>query len=107
MIAFTSMVFRVSSREHLSMMLRRPQLIVPYVNCWLPIQWATSVRFSTKVAPRLFGPTVRWLLGRQMTMNMLGVPREQGLEVKASYSNGIAGFIQSCLEAVCCHLPFQ
>ena len=63
--------------------------------------------FYDRVAPKLFGRTVRWILGRQMTMNMLGVPREQGLEVKASHQHGIAGFIESCIESVCCQLPFH
>jgi S-adenosylmethionine-diacylglycerol 3-amino-3-carboxypropyl transferase len=63
--------------------------------------------FHDEVARRLFPRSMKWVLGRQMTMNLLGVPREQGLEVKASHDDGIAGFIESCIEAVCCQLPFQ
>ena len=51
---------------------RRPKLHRA-VQAWLAAEDLDQQRqiFYDEVAPRLFGRTVRWLLGRQMTMNML------------------------------------
>ena len=53
--------------------------------------------FEKDVVRRLFGRGMKWALGRQVTMNLLGVPREQGKEVAASHESGIAGFIEQSL----------
>lgn len=63
--------------------------------------------FEKDIVHQLFGCGMKWVLGRQITMNLLGVPREQSKEVAASHQNGIAGYIEQCLTELCCELPLQ
>ena len=80
---------------------------VPCSNSWTLKTLMSNKKYFMTKWQRIFPRSMKWVLGRKMTMNLLGVPREQGLEVKASHSGGIAGFIESCIEAVCCQLPFR
>jgi S-adenosylmethionine-diacylglycerol 3-amino-3-carboxypropyl transferase len=57
--------------------------------------------------PRFWTKFIRWLLGRDTTMAMLGVPRAQRLHVEKNYPGGIAKFIEDCVESVFAHMPLQ
>ena len=50
---------------------------------------------------------IRWAVGREMTLSLLGVPRAQRQQVERHYGGGIAQFIEDCLEAVFAHLPMH
>jgi S-adenosylmethionine-diacylglycerol 3-amino-3-carboxypropyl transferase len=63
--------------------------------------------YDTKVAPHLWTRTLNWGLRRQFTMMLLGVPYPQRQEVQASHSDGVAGFVRSCLDYVCRVLPIN
>lgn len=55
----------------------------------------------------LFRPMVRWLLGRDTTMAMLGVPRSQRQQLDSGYPGGIAQFIVDRIETVFAKLPLH
>ena len=63
-------------------------------------------KFYDAVEPLLFNRVVRWVLERQITMSLLGVPYAQRQEVQASHADGVAGFVRDCLDTVCRQLPF-
>ncbi len=50
---------------------------------------------------------VRWAVGRDMTLSLLGVPRPQRQQVERDYAGGIAKFIEDCVEAVFMRLPLR
>lgn len=61
--------------------------------------------YDTRIAPRLWRPSVNWALSRQFTMNLLGVPHPQRRQVQAQHDDGIAGFIRHALDYVFRELP--
>jgi S-adenosylmethionine-diacylglycerol 3-amino-3-carboxypropyl transferase len=52
------------------------------------------------------GP-LRWLIGRDFTLALLGVPPSQRRQVERDYPGGVACFIQDALEAVATRLPLS
>jgi len=50
---------------------------------------------------------IRWAVGRDSTLSLLGVPRPQRLQVERHYSDGIAQFIVECLDTVFGQLSLQ
>lgn len=63
--------------------------------------------YYSKVKPRFWGPLVRWIVGRDVTLAMLGVPRSQRMEVDNQYPGGIVKFIEDCLDSVFGKLPLR
>lgn len=64
---------------------------------------AQALAYQTRVRPRLFGPFTRWVLSRQTTMSMLGVPHPQRREVEAQHAEGVAGYVRDCIDYVARH----
>lgn len=60
-----------------------------------------------KLGETLFRPLVKWLLRRDSTMAMLGVPRSQRKQLDHGYPGGIAQFIIDRIETVFAKLPLQ
>lgn len=50
---------------------------------------------------------LRWMIGRDATLSLLGVPRPQRQQVERNYVGGIAQFIEDCVEAVFSRLPLH
>ncbi|MGQ0636962.1 MAG: DUF3419 family protein [Planctomycetaceae bacterium] len=50
---------------------------------------------------------IRWLMGRDATLSLLGVPRPQRDQVERDYAGGIATFIEDSVEAVFARLPLR
>jgi S-adenosylmethionine-diacylglycerol 3-amino-3-carboxypropyl transferase len=48
---------------------------------------------------------LRWAVGRDTTLSLLGVPRAQRQQVERHYEGGIAQFVDECLTAVFAYLP--
>ncbi|MEI6246812.1 MAG: BtaA family protein [Acidobacteriota bacterium] len=61
--------------------------------------------YDGEIAPRLWGPGVNWLLRRQLTMSLLGVPHPQRKEVQRQHAAGVPGFIRESIEYVFRELP--
>lgn len=54
-----------------------------------------------------FGAALKFALSRDTTMSLLGVPRAQRRQIEATYSGGLARFIQECLEGAFVTLPMK
>jgi S-adenosylmethionine-diacylglycerol 3-amino-3-carboxypropyl transferase len=50
---------------------------------------------------------LRWLMDRDMTLSMLGVPLRQRETVERFHPGGIVGFVEDCVDAVFGHLPLH
>ncbi|HET9425547.1 MAG TPA: BtaA family protein [Gemmatimonadaceae bacterium] len=61
--------------------------------------------YLTNVKPNLWSPFLRWILGRQVTVSLLGVPMPQRKLVQAQYAGGIAGFIEQSMDRLFCTVP--
>ncbi len=61
--------------------------------------------YDERIACALWTPTVNWVLGRQLTMSLLGVPHPQRRLVQAQHPGGVAGFIREAIEYVFRNLP--
>lgn len=56
--------------------------------------------YESQLRPIFWTRFIRWILGRDTTLSLVGVPRPQREQVERSYSGGIAKFIEDCIEAV-------
>jgi len=54
-----------------------------------------------------FGRTLRFLINRDTTMSLLGVPRAQRRQIEATYDGDLARFVEECLEGVFVKLPLK
>lgn len=63
--------------------------------------------YAERVRPHMWGGLMNWMLNRQFTMNLLGVPHPQRKEVQAQHPDGIAGFIRESVEYVVNELPMH
>ena len=63
--------------------------------------------YDERVAPEMWNPGLNWLLSRQITMSLLGVPSPQRRLVQAQHEAGVAGFIRESVEYVFRELPVQ
>ena len=70
-------------------------------------QEAQRQLYDTAVEPLLFSLGLRWVLNRQMTMSLLGVPAEQTQAVRGGHNEGVSGFVRDCLRGVLRNLPIQ
>jgi S-adenosylmethionine-diacylglycerol 3-amino-3-carboxypropyl transferase len=61
--------------------------------------------YDREVAPLLWGRTLNWLLDRQITMSLLGVPRPQHEEVRRQHAGGVSGFVRDAMDYVFRCLP--
>lgn len=61
--------------------------------------------YDEQVAPELWTPTINWMLGRQLTMSLIGVPYPQRRLVQAQHPDGVAGFIRDAIDYVFRNLP--
>lgn len=66
-----------------------------------------KIFYDQNLKESLFRPMIRWLLGRDTTMAMLGVPRSQREQLDKGYPGGIAQFIVDRIETVFANLPLH
>ena len=63
--------------------------------------------YDERIAPELWTPAINWILRRQLTMSLLGVPHPQRRLVEAQHPDGVAGFIRDAIEYVFRQLPVK
>jgi S-adenosylmethionine-diacylglycerol 3-amino-3-carboxypropyl transferase len=63
--------------------------------------------YHRKLGPKMFGKLIRWLLDRDATMALLGVPRPQRIQIERTYGGGLVRFIEDCVETVFAKLPLR
>jgi len=71
---------------------------------------ARSIEAQREIYERNLRETVwsrwlRWIIRRDATLSLLGVPRPQRVQVERDYVGGIGQFIEDCVEAVFARLP--
>lgn len=60
-----------------------------------------------KMSEKLWRPMIRWVMRRDMTLAMLGVPRSQRRHIDESYPGGILQFVIDRVETVFTRLPLK
>jgi S-adenosylmethionine-diacylglycerol 3-amino-3-carboxypropyl transferase len=63
--------------------------------------------YDTRVQGYLWSRKINWLISRQLTMNLLGVPHAQRKEVENQHVQGVAGFIRESIEYVFRQIPLS
>ena len=63
--------------------------------------------YDKEVQSLLWTRDVNWILSRQATMTMLGVPHPQRKEVQRQHRDGVAGFVREAIEYVFRSLPVR
>ena len=61
--------------------------------------------YDSRIRPLLWNKPMNWMLGRQLTLSLLGVPHPQRKEVQAQHHGGVAGYVRHAIEYVFRHLP--
>ncbi len=61
----------------------------------------------TKIHKKVMTPSMRWFLGRQFTMTLLGVPGPQIQQIRDQYPGGLVKFIEDCILVVSTKLPIK
>jgi S-adenosylmethionine-diacylglycerol 3-amino-3-carboxypropyl transferase len=65
----------------------------------------TQARIYAEIEPRILGGFMRWALRQHLLQSMLGVPESQQKLAAVHFSNGMAGYIASCLRRVFAETP--
>lgn len=60
-----------------------------------------------KVREKLWSRLVRFIINRDTTLSLLGVPRAQRKQIETQYDGGIVKFVQDCLDSVFGTLPIR
>lgn len=58
-----------------------------------------------KLRERLWSRMIKFVMNRDTTLSMLGVPKSQRKQIETQYEGGVVKFIQDCLDAVFGTLP--
>jgi S-adenosylmethionine-diacylglycerol 3-amino-3-carboxypropyl transferase len=56
--------------------------------------------YHRQLRPRMWRPSLRWLLRRDTVMSMLGVPRPQRDQIDQQFPGGLSTFIENCVNTV-------
>lgn len=84
----------------------RPRLAADVQELFAAGDLATQRRiYGERIAPALWTPAMKWVLGRQLTLSLLGVPHPQRRLVQAQHPDGVAGFVREAIEYVFTQLP--
>lgn len=63
--------------------------------------------YDRRIADQIWRRSVNWVLSRQLTMSLLGVPQPQRRLVQQQHPGGIAAFIRDAVEYVCRELSIR
>ncbi|MDR1477357.1 MAG: BtaA family protein [Planctomycetaceae bacterium] len=60
-----------------------------------------------KLRERLWSRLIKFVINRDTTLSMLGVPLAQRKQIETQYDGGVVKFVQDCLDSVFGELPIQ
>ena len=63
--------------------------------------------YAKYLRPKVWTRTLRFAMGRDTTLSMLGVPKAQRKQIDTQYPGGVVQFVHDSLEAVFSKLPLQ
>ena len=61
--------------------------------------------YDAEMQRKFWSRSIRFVMGRDTTLSMLGVPRAQREEVERHYTGGISQFVRDCIDTVLADLP--
>jgi S-adenosylmethionine-diacylglycerol 3-amino-3-carboxypropyl transferase len=83
----------------------RPKLAADVQDLFAAAELSEQRRiYDERIAAAMWTPAMRWVLGRQLTLSLLGVPHPQRRLVQAQHTDGVAGFVREAIEYVFRHL---
>jgi len=79
----------------------------PGVNALLAAETLSRQRqiYYDDLRDRFWSRSVRFLMNRDTTLSLVGVPRAQRFQVETQYEGGIVQYVQDCVDAVFGELP--
>jgi len=79
----------------------------PWIDAILAAQTLDEQRriYREHLRDRIWTRSMRFMMRRDTTLSMVGVPRAQRFQIENQYQGGIIKFIQDCLDAVFGELP--
>ena len=66
---------------------------------------AEQAAIYTAISRKLWSRTLKFVMDRDTTFSMLGVPKAQRRQIDRQYPGGVVRFVQDCMEAVFARLP--
>lgn len=63
--------------------------------------------YDNHLRQRFWSRSVKFAMGRDTTLSMVGVPKAQRQQVERDYEGGIVKFVEDCVEAVFAKLPIS
>ena len=63
--------------------------------------------YDARLRDVFWSRTLRFMLGRDTTLSLVGVPRQQRRHLEDEYQGGVVRFVEDCLEAVFTCLPLR
>ncbi len=81
----------------------------PWVNEILEAKTTSEQReiYDNKLRDRFWTAPVRFIMNRDATLSLVGVPPAQRKQVETQYGGGLLKFLQDCLESVFARLPLH
>lgn len=81
--------------------------IRPWVDELLAAQTLDHQRriYEDEIRDRFWTRPMRFMMNRDATLSLVGVPKAQRTQVETQYEGGIVQFVQDCMEAVFVRLP--
>lgn len=61
--------------------------------------------YDEHLRDKVWTPVLRFFMGRDSTLSLVGVPRAQRQQIDSQYEGGIVQFVQDCVDAVFGQLP--
>ncbi len=61
--------------------------------------------YLSRIKPRLWGPTVRWMTRQDLFLTLLGVPRSQRRQIDRRYRGGISQYVEDQVDELCTQVP--
>ncbi len=91
-----------------NMYIDRVARLRPHVDAVLDAESVAEQReLYGSLRSKLWNGLIHWLMRRDATLALLGVPRPQRMQIDRDYEGGVARFIEDCVETVFAQLPLR
>lgn len=100
----TSGLFARSLRSYID---RRPAVRQAVDDMFSSDSLETQSPLYYSIRDSFWNKLIRWIMQRDSTLALLGVPRAQRLQLEDQYPGGIVQFIEDCIESVFAKMPLQ
>lgn len=101
----TSGAFAKKINQYIDYVSRFRPLVTQLFNC-KTVEEQKELWFG-EIRKKIWGRTIRFMMKRDTTLSMVGVPRAQRQQIEKQYEGGILKYVQDCLDAVFGELPIS